>query len=105
MTRIENLQIITANDTYILPGIEIKGGEAILEWGISAGTATVTPGYVDVVGNFQAFRQADGSAFTFDATGGSLSVDVPSSRLLAVKVEAAAALSMKAAANLSPLRP
>lgn len=87
MDPITNQQDITADGEYSLEAFS-PGREAVFEWSIADGcTADVTPGYVDMHGRFAPLRDGYGVQAAGGSNGGSLRADIPSSGMLALKVE------------------
>lgn len=95
MTPIANQQNIAANGEYSL-FVSTPARTVLLEWHISAGSATVTPGYVNLSGGFTPFLLIDGSSPAFHASGGICEMPLPASGAVALKVESAAGLAMQA---------
>lgn len=103
MTPQANESLLTANGEYSLFRVE-PGRDVRLEWSFIAGTATVTPGYVDMQGNFQPVLPLDGTPPVFGETGGMCDVGIGVSGLAALKIESAAALNLKICQTLKPIR-
>lgn len=95
MTPVASLAPITANGEYSLEPLD-NGDEVLLEWEITAGSATVTPGRVSIAGNFSPALPLDGVPPVFEAAGGSCVITLGASSKVALKVESAAGLQMKA---------
>lgn len=93
MTPIINQQVLTANGEYSFEPL-FPAKEVLLEWCITVGTATVTPGYVNLEGEFSPARAIDGTAPTFGAEGGTCRVILPLSATAVIKIESASGLSM-----------
>ena len=93
-----NEAIITADGQYRLYP-ETPGREVQVEWHITAGTADVTPGYMNLAGGFSPLLGLDGQPPVFAASGGICRVGVPNSGYVALKVESAAGLSMVVCQN------
>lgn len=95
MTTINNNSTITANGEYSFEPLN-SGDEVLVEWEITAGTATVTPGRVTLSGAFKAVLPLDGTPPVFAATGGDCIISLGNSSKAALKVESAAGgFSMK----------
>jgi hypothetical protein len=101
MIPIQNQQVLEADGDYAF-GAMVQGRECIVEWCVTAGTATVTPGYVNLAGGFSPARTLDGELPVFGAEGGGCVVEVPNSCQLALKVEGAADLLMIVCQTLVP---
>lgn len=91
---------INANGEYVFPAID-PGREAVLEWTVTTGSATVVPGYQDLAGAFRPFTDTAGTAVVSAASGGSLLCNAPRSGVLALKVTSASSVSVSAAVTLS----
>jgi hypothetical protein len=96
MPNIVNEQVLTANGDYFFPGL-MPGHEVLIEWDITAGSATVLPGFQKIGGTFAACTKEDGETPEFPAAGGSYIVTVPMSGAVGINVASASSLSMKAA--------
>lgn len=94
MTLKKNEDVITLDGEYSFEAWQ-QGKEVQLEWCISAGTATITPGYVDLDGNFAPSRGLDGVLPAFGAEGGICTVRLPNSGKAALKVENASILDVE----------
>jgi hypothetical protein len=110
MTPIQNEAVLTANGEFSFERL-LPAREVLLEWCITAGTAAVTPGYVNLAGDFAPARNSDGTLPTFGTEGGTCRILLPNSATAVLKVEdasvldaeadpATVALSMKVCQNL-----
>lgn len=95
MIDLANETEVTANGEYRLFHVD-PGKRVRVEWSISAGTATVTPGYVDIHGRFAAVKLLDGTAPAFPATGGVIDIGIPAGGRAAVKVDDASVTDAEA---------
>lgn len=93
MTPIKNQHVLTANGEYSFEPL-MPTQEVLLEWAITAGTATVTAGYINLEGSFSPARAADASIPTYGLEGGTCRILLPNSATAAIKVEDAAGLFM-----------
>ncbi len=94
MTPKANQEPITADGEYSLYQ-DLPGRRVLLEWEVTAGSATVTPGIVTMSGAFMPVLNVDGSDPVFAAAGGFCELAIPSSGMLALKVESASGLTLK----------
>jgi len=95
MTPILNQQTITANGEYSFESFSV-GDEVLIEWDITAGSATVEPGYVSLTGLFKPARDLTNTKPAYTNTeGGQLCIELGNSAMAAIKVTNAAGLSMK----------
>lgn len=86
---------VTADGEYALPPQD-PGQPVVIEWDITAGTATVEPGYESLSGNYKPHRDVAGVKPAFGVEGGFLQADTPNSGKQALKVTGAAGgFSMK----------
>ncbi len=102
MTPTPNQSTLTDDGEYSLYDVS-PGRDVRLEWVIVEGTATVTPGYVDLLGNFKPAYNLDGTVPTFPAAGGMCDVGIGNSGLAAIKIESASDLVMQICQTLKPL--
>ncbi len=94
MTPIPNQHVITANGEYSFES-HATGDEVVIEWDITAGTATVEPGVEGLVpGLHRPGRDLAGEKPVFGTEGGSLRIELGNSGKATLKVTAAAGLSM-----------
>jgi hypothetical protein len=107
MNQISNNTTITADGDYALP-LLAHGTKGLLQWRVEAGSATVTPGFVNLGGVFTAAHGLEGEEFSFPAEGGMVVMDVPpESGQLALRVADASvspALALKAFAGQAVTR-
>jgi hypothetical protein len=94
MTPKANQAAITADGEYSLYDL-IPGTEVLVEWEITAGSATVTLGIVSMSGVFLPLKDISGTSPVFDPAGGFCRLVIPASGMAAIKVEDAAGLTMK----------
>ncbi len=99
MTPILNQATITADGEYSFEALQ-PTREVLLEWCITAGTATVTAGYKNLDGTFSPARSTEGTVPAYGAEGGTCRVVLPNSATAVLKVEDAADLSMIVCQNL-----
>lgn len=95
MTPTKNQAILTANGEYALEQ-SFPAREVMLEWCITAGTATVTPGYKNLAGTFSPARSSDATLPAFGPEGGTCRVLLPNSATPVLKVEDASVLDAEA---------
>lgn len=103
MTPIVNQQVLTANGEYSFEAAP-NGRDVRLEWHITEGSATVTPGYVNLSGGFTPAAGLDGEPPVVPAGGAMYDVGIGNSSLAAIKVENAVDLEMIVCQTVKPLR-
>lgn len=94
--------ILTEDGEYSFDLIP-TGRDVRLEWAFLAGTATVTPGYMDLLGNFSPALQLDGSSPVFGGQGGMCDVGIANSGLAVLKIESAGDLELQVCQTLKPI--